>query len=230
MSEQEKFLARWSRRKRESEESAPPAKAGVAEDAKLSPEAPANAAANKSDAEAPHEAFDVSQLPSLDSITADTDIRNFLKPGVPADLSRAALRRAWAADPVIRDFIGLSENSWDFNSDEMQGFGPLDPGDLQKLLAQATGIPESVEQTPDATVSAPGVQEDASDTASNARDEVPQAQQQPETGPPATAEADTHAPPETDMLQSHNSYVASQQDDSDRPLPRRRKSGGALPT
>jgi hypothetical protein len=55
-------------------------------------------------------------LPAIDSIGAGSDIRRFLDPGVPSDLARAALRRAWVADPVIRDFIGLSENSWDFNT------------------------------------------------------------------------------------------------------------------
>ncbi len=45
---------------------------------------------------------------------------------MPAELTRAALRRAWVADPAIRDFIGLSENAWDFTkSDAIPGFGPL---------------------------------------------------------------------------------------------------------
>jgi hypothetical protein len=34
----------------------------------------------------------------------------------PEDLKRAALRRAWLADPAIRDFIGLSGDSSDFNA------------------------------------------------------------------------------------------------------------------
>jgi hypothetical protein len=49
-------------------------------------------------------------------------------------LTRAALRRAWSADQAIRDFIGLSENSWDFNAPEgVPGFGSLatdGPGQL----------------------------------------------------------------------------------------------------
>jgi hypothetical protein len=28
----------------------------------------------------------------------------------------AALRRAWVSDPVIRDFIGIAENQWDFTN------------------------------------------------------------------------------------------------------------------
>jgi hypothetical protein len=40
--------------------------------------------------------------------------------------SRYWLRRAWLADPAIRDFIGLSENSCDFNApDGVPGFGSL---------------------------------------------------------------------------------------------------------
>jgi Protein of unknown function (DUF3306) len=49
-------------------------------------------------------------LPPITSIDAGTDIRCFLAPGVPAELTRAALRRAWVTDPMIRDFQGLSEN------------------------------------------------------------------------------------------------------------------------
>ncbi|HEX2217149.1 MAG TPA: DUF3306 domain-containing protein, partial [Xanthobacteraceae bacterium] len=71
--------------------------------------------------------FDVSMLPPLESISAETDIRAFLARGVPAALRRAALSRAWAADPAIRDFIGPSENAWDFTAPGgVPGFGPLE--------------------------------------------------------------------------------------------------------
>jgi hypothetical protein len=53
-------------------------------------------------------------LPPIESIGAESDIRCFLAPGVPVELTRAALRRAWVVDPRIRDFVGLSENSSDF--------------------------------------------------------------------------------------------------------------------
>ena len=78
---------------------------------------------------APKPEFDLASLPSLDSITAATDIRAFLAPGVPKELARAALRRAWSADPAIRDFKGLAENDWDFTDPTaMPGFGALPPG------------------------------------------------------------------------------------------------------
>ena len=57
--------------------------------------------------------FDVTNLPPIESIGADSDIRPFLQPGIPQELTRAALRRAWVTDPAIRNFIGLSANSRD---------------------------------------------------------------------------------------------------------------------
>jgi hypothetical protein len=71
--------------------------------------------------------FDPASLPPIESISAETDIRAFLAPGVPPELARAALRRAWAADPKIRDFVGLADYDWDFNAPgSMAGFGPLE--------------------------------------------------------------------------------------------------------
>jgi hypothetical protein len=55
---------------------------------------------------------------------------------VPAHLTRAALRIAWATDPAIRDFVGIAENQWDFNDPAaMPGFGPLRAGDDAATLA-----------------------------------------------------------------------------------------------
>jgi hypothetical protein len=72
--------------------------------------------------------FDPATLPPIDGITAASDVSAFLREGVPAELTRAALRRAWTADPAIRDFVGLAENAWDFTDpNAMPGFGPLEP-------------------------------------------------------------------------------------------------------
>jgi len=57
---------------------------------------------------------------------------------------RAALRRAWSLDPAVRDFVGLSENSWDFNEpNEMTGFGPIDRQAVGQLLARLLGEPDA---------------------------------------------------------------------------------------
>jgi hypothetical protein len=110
---EEDFLARWSRRKQQSR----------AEPAEPAPAQPAPPSETKED----EPEFDLSSLPSIEEINAATDITAFLAKGIPRELSRAALRRAWAADPAIRDFVGLAENAWDFNDPTaMPGFGPLD--------------------------------------------------------------------------------------------------------
>jgi hypothetical protein len=137
VSEEEGFLNRWSRRKQET------AKEGAAAEAVKTETSEANAAAvenGDSGAPAAEPEFDISKLPPVESITAGTDIRAFLSKGVPAALTQAALRRAWSADPAIRDYIGLSEYSWDFNASGQYGFGPLDPSlNVQEMVADMFG-------------------------------------------------------------------------------------------
>ena len=85
--------------------------------------------------------FDAATLPPVESIGNGSDIGPFLASGVPADLTRAALRRAWSTDPAIRDFVGLSENDWDFNA-PAPGFGSLTTDDVRRLLTQDTAVTE----------------------------------------------------------------------------------------
>jgi hypothetical protein len=135
------FIARWSRLKRQTakpKEGGEPAAAPEAEDILGTTEA----AREEADTErAAEPEFDLSSLPPIEEITAGTDIRAFLQSGVPAELTKAALRRAWTADPAIRDFIGLAENQWDFtNPSSIPGFGPLGPADdVRQLVAGAMG-------------------------------------------------------------------------------------------
>ena len=146
MSEPENFIARWSRRKREAAEDAEATKSSAAPAAAAEGAHPSedqsDAALGRSDARrSPEAAFDPTKLPPIETITAESDITAFLAPGVPPELTRAALRRAWAADPKIRDFIGLSENSWDFNAPgAMAGFGPLEmTEELRQQIARMVG-------------------------------------------------------------------------------------------
>jgi Protein of unknown function (DUF3306) len=145
VSDPENFLARWSRRKRAAAEDAQTQEAVAAPDAPPQ-DAPAPACeegelAPSGGPQPPEPAFDLAKLPPLESITAETDIRAYLAPGVPAELTRAALRRVWSADPQIRDFVGLSENSWDFNDpDAVAGFGRLEITDeLRRQIEQMMG-------------------------------------------------------------------------------------------
>jgi TorA maturation chaperone TorD len=128
MTEPSNFVARWSRLKR-----------GVPARGEVGPSTmPVPSATAGPDAPAAS-TVDPASLPPIDTITAATDIRAFLAAGVPADLARAALRRAWASDPIIRDFIEVADNQWDFTDPKaMAGFGPLPNGvDLPSLAAQA---------------------------------------------------------------------------------------------
>jgi hypothetical protein len=142
MADDEGFLARWSRRKRGAAAYvAQDAKAGRGEEADIPPSTLGAPPAAK-----PPGSFDPESLPPIDSIGVGSDISAFLKAGVPSDVTRAALRRAWSADPAIRDFIGLSENSWDFNAPGgVPGFGALSTDEARRLLERLIGRPEAAE-------------------------------------------------------------------------------------
>ena len=125
------FLKRWSRRKREAAEVAKP----VAPETEVADAKPASEEIVAPEAQPE---FDVASLPPIDSITAVSDITAFLRAGVPAELTRAALRRVWTADPAIRNFVGLAENAWDFTDpNAMPGFGPLESTDeVRRMIAK----------------------------------------------------------------------------------------------
>ncbi len=215
----EEFLARWSRRKRETKTGAdaPP----PTEPAEAPNPAPSGTAENPADAE-----VDLSSLPSIDSIDAVTDVTAFLRSGIPPELGRAALRRAWASDPAIRDFVGLAENAWDFNDpNSMPGFGPLDCSaeQLEALVGRIVGCVRSAAESV-ATAAADEKQDRRS--VDSERDPVPEsrpeeiadlttAAQSLKEEPPAASIAVQPASPETDRR--------------DKVLVRRRTHGGALP-
>ena len=102
------------------------------------------------------EPFDVTQLPPLDSIGAETDIAAFLHRDVPPELTRAALRRAWTSDPAIKNFVGLVENGWDFNDPSaMSGFGPISAEEVARLAGKVIeALPEAAPENQTREVSA----------------------------------------------------------------------------
>src|SRR5690349_6700413 len=140
----EEFLKRWSRRKQEAKAAEPPPL----------PPSPVAETSDKAVATSPETCpeaeIDLSKLPPIDSITAATDITEFLRKGIPPELSHAALRRAWAADPAIRDFVGLAENAWDFTDpNAMPGFGALHgtPEQISAMVERVIGgVREAAEE------------------------------------------------------------------------------------
>jgi hypothetical protein len=167
----------------------------------------------------------LSKLPSLDSIGPDTDVRIFMQPGVPPTLTRAALRRAWSADPAIRDFIGLSENSWDFNKpDAINGFGPLLPvDDVKKLLAQVFKADEPKHAAPDSAA----LQQKADDASEHRH-----ASQEPEIESNSVeAESDLAVRPESSVHCTNVDPAPHQAEPAKVPAGAgsKRRHGGALP-
>ena len=138
MSERDSLLLRWARLKQAAKAAEETDAASARFDATAGP--PAN--------EGP---FDPASLPAIESIVADTDIIAFLRAGVPAELTLAALRKAWTSDPAIRDFIGIAENQWDFNDpNSIPGFGPLAPMESGvDVLAQISSRFERPPSTPE---------------------------------------------------------------------------------
>lgn len=138
MSDAEGFLARWSRRKGEAQK--------VANDsAPVENSASSHAPVPETAPDEP-EAFDLSSLPSIDGITATSDISPFLKTGVPDALRNAALRQVWQTDPAIRDYIGPADYDWDFHTPgALAGHGELAADiDIGKLIDQFTNaIPKT---------------------------------------------------------------------------------------
>lgn len=133
------FLARWSRLKRES----------AAEPAHRSAPTTTDSASPPLDLP-PVPAIDVSSLPAIESIDADSSVAAFLQAGVPDELTRAALRSAWASDPAIRDFVGIAENQWDFNGKgTIAGFGSLSAEEYARAVAARVLGPEGSPVAPE---------------------------------------------------------------------------------
>jgi len=134
------FLARWSQRKQEAKQPEPKPDAPVAP----APEIPSGPVAEvEAEPEAEPE-FDLSSLPTLEELTESTDITAFLKKGVPEHLRNAALRKSWALDPAIRNYVNPAlEYAYDWNKPGgVPGGGELDAGvDVARLVSQIMGDP-----------------------------------------------------------------------------------------
>ena len=215
----EEFLTRWSRRKREAKAVVnvppPPEPAGTP-----NPVPPA-AAENPPDAE-----VELSSLPPIDSIDAATDITAFLRKGISKELSRAALRRAWTADPAIRDFVGLAENAWDFNDpNAMPGFGPLDCS-AEQIDALVGRIVGGVRSAADSLATA--VAEGKQDRQSNDTGRATLSESDPTEAVGDLATAEEISRDEPSEVPAAVQPESSETDRAEAAL-RRRTHGGALP-
>jgi hypothetical protein len=131
------FLARWSQRKQQAK---PPDRE--------TPVADVNVPAPSAEGDAEPE-FDLSSLPKLEDVTETTDITAFLRKGVPEHLRNAALRKSWALDPAIRNYVNPAlEYAYDWNTPGgVPGSGEIGAGvDVARLVSQIMGGGESTHE------------------------------------------------------------------------------------
>jgi hypothetical protein len=128
------FLARWSQRKRDAQQ---PDREAPATEADV-PSGPAA----ESD---PVPQYDLSSLPILEDMTATTDITAFLRKGVPEHLRNAALRKSWALDPAVRNYVNPAlDYAYDWNTPGgVPGSSEIGAGmDVARLVSQIMGTGE----------------------------------------------------------------------------------------
>jgi hypothetical protein len=214
------LLSRWSRRKLDSTTTneasdapslTPPAGRLRAQESS----GPVSQDSHQSGATVGHEspAPDLANLVPIEEITAETDIRGFLTPGVPVELARAALRHAWHSDPAIRDFVGLADYDWDFNApDSIVGFGKLNAStEIERELTRLIGR-RAAEIIDHELASPPATNE------LRAAQSLPNSITQPDGPLHSPAQAESNLPDQ------------QPEERADRALPDVRKHGGALPT
>ncbi len=160
MSERENFLSRWSKRKQAVAEAE---KNVLAEDQPV---------AEVVVAEEQEEPFDPASLPSVESLTAESDVSPFLRKNVPQALRNAALRHLWSLDPHLQGPDVLADYAWDFNKPEIvTGFGELAPGTDTQAMLRWIGVEKdpqvpAPEQTlaADVTIEPPSILEPPADS------------------------------------------------------------------
>jgi len=82
---------------------------------------------------------ELASLPPVEALTANSDICAFLRPGIPAALKNAAMRKMWMLTPAIRDHKDIAvDYAWDWSTPGgMSGDGgALDPVRVAKMLRE----------------------------------------------------------------------------------------------
>lgn len=204
------FLGRWSKRKR------------AATEAQAPQPQPAPEAAAEAEAPAPEEESlspeELAALPRLEELTPETDIRPFMRKGVPQALRNAALRKMWMLTPAIRDHNNPAvDYAWDWNTPggvPGDGVAPT-PARAAEMLRDLMAPRRDA-----ATANAP--ETDAKDIPAPQEAAPVSAPQNPPSAatstPPTPTKPMPQAPGKAEVNQSGN----------DAPPPRKRH-GGALP-
>ena len=215
------FLSRWSQRKQEAkqpERDAPVADAAVP---------PAPAAESE-----PEPEFDLSSLPKLEDLTETTDITVFLRKGVPEHLRNAALRKSWALDPAIRNYVNPAlDYAYDWNTPGgVPGSSEIGTGmNVARLVSQIMGGGELV-TGPQGPTAEPG-NAAGPDTTSLAENSAPQ---KTEPGLPAQAvrlSSEAQKPSNNEAAAPNNAILEQDSGESSTAAPQQavRRHGSAKP-
>lgn len=241
MSGNDNFLSRWSRLKRKADTQAasPAAEATEAEpqDQRLEEPSP-QSTIGPSAPEALSEE-ELAALPRIEDLTIGSDIRAFMRPGVPSALRNAALRRMWLLTPAVRDYRDPAvDYAWDWNTPggvPGDGVGPSAERAaemLRKIVEPRTPQPEETapESEPLAQVSQPalGEAEGESPPAPAAKHAAPPTETATETATESTAESTAGSPAGSPEI-SHREESPKLKDNPESST-RRRRHGGALPS
>lgn len=193
------FLARWSQRKQEAKQPEPAQAESAAETVESS-----GSPAPQGEDVTPE--FDLSSLPTLEELTASTDITAFLRKGVPEHLRNAVLRKSWALDPAIRNYVNPAlEYAYDWNTPGgVPGGGELGAGvDVARLVSQIMGEPA-----------------EATSSGASSADEAPHSPVEPsECDLPAKPQVDLPVQPLTGERAAEKEVVSKADGDAGEPVP-----------
>ena len=207
------FLARWSQRKhaaKQSDRDAPTANP----DTPCGPVAEGNA----------EREFDLSSLPKLEDMTATTDITAFLRKGVPEHLRNAALRKSWALDPAIRNYVNPAlEYAYDWNTPGgVPGSSEIGAEmDVARLVSQIMGTGESAVEPPALAV-------DSGNGSAYGAAQSPTGDETHESGPVLPTQA-LRLGSETASLAQKPSNIAGDSGNEGEPVEASQQSGSAAP-
>jgi len=228
------FLDRWSRRKQEER------RAEVEEAVEKPLETPVEVpltgppeVSAEPDGDAPLTEAELAALPRIEDLTAQSDLRPFLRRGVPGALKNAAMRKMWLLTPAIRDHKDCAvDYAWDWNTPGgvPGNGGRLDAASVQKMLKGLTGPAPDAEPDaePDAAPDAATPSGPAPDPASDpAPDPAPtlRAETEPEAGPGKTPDTTPDTTPGTT-----SGRQAGRHPDPETEKPVRVRHGGAMPS
>lgn len=161
------FFHRWSERKAIAEV----VKEDPADVAATPPQDQPQPDPNAPTLEAPAELSpaELEALPPIDSLTVGSDIRAFLRPGVPAALKNAAMRKMWLITPAIRDHKDIAvDYAWDWNTPGgVPGDGgPMDPARVAEWVRQIRGDAPATADRSKPEITSPPITAPASEDAS----------------------------------------------------------------